>query len=436
VSSSAEEVGPISYFGAAAPRVFRHDCRQVVVMRSDTKPLVTERASARWRQIPGGVWALGFVSLLMDVSSEMIHALLPVYLVAVLGTSALMVGIIEGIAEATASIIKVFSGALSDWLGKRKLLAALGYGLAAFTKPIFPLAPSVGWLIAARFIDRVGKGIRGAPRDALIADISPNHLRGASFGLRQSLDTVGAFVGPLLAICLMWLTADHFVSVFWIAVIPGFLAFALILVAVREPERPAGLRQVRMPLSRSELGRLGAAYWWVVTVATVFTLARFSEAFLVLRAQSVGLPLMLVPVVLVIMNVAYALSAFPIGVLSDRMSRVTILIIGLFVLLASDLVLAFATGMIAVAVGAALWGLHMGFTQGLLAALVADTAPPELRGTAYGVFNLITGSALLLASIIAGALWDVVGPQGTFLAGAAFSILTLIGLVPVRQRLS
>jgi MFS family permease len=226
------------------------------------------------------------------------------------------------------------------------------------------------------------------------------------------------------------------VSVFWIAVIPGFLAFALILVAVREPERPAGLRQVRMPLSRSELGRLGAAYWWVVTVATVFTLARFSEAFLVLRAQSVGLPLMLVPVVLVIMNVAYALSAFPIGVLSDRMSRVTILIIGLLVLLASDLVLAFATGMIAVAVGAALWGLHMGFTQGLLAALVADTAPPELRGTAYGVFNLITGSALLLASIIAGALWDVVGPQGTFLAGAAFSILTLIGLVPVRQRLS
>jgi MFS family permease len=367
-------------------------------MRSDTKPLVTERASARWRQIPGGVWALGFVSLLMDVSSEMIHALLPVYLVAVLGTSALMVGIIEGIAEATASVIKVFSGALSDWLGKRKLLAALGYGLAAFTKPIFPLAPSVGWLIAARFIDRVGKGIRGAPRDALIADISPNHLRGASFGLRQSLDTVGAFVGPLLAICLMWLTADHFVSVFWIAVIPGFLAFALILVAVREPERPAGLRQVRMPLSRSELGRLGAAYWWVVTVATVFTLARFSEAFLVLRAQSVGLPLMLVPVVLVIMNVAYALSAFPIGVLSDRMSRVTILIIGLLVLLASDLVLAFATGMIAVA------GLHMGFTQGLLAALVADTAPPELRGTAYGVFNLITGSALLLASIIAGAL--------------------------------
>jgi MFS family permease len=406
------------------------------MMGSGAKQLATEKSTARWREIPGGVWALGFVSLLMDVSSEMIHALLPVYLVTVLGTSTLTVGIIEGVAEATASIVKVFSGALSDWLGKRKFLAALGYGLAAFTKPIFPLASSVGWLIAARFIDRVGKGIRGAPRDALVADVSPNHLRGASFGLRQSLDTIGAFVGPLLAICLMWLTADRFVSVFWIAVIPAFLAFALILVAVREPERPAGLRQVRMPLSRSELGRLRPAYWWVVLVATVFTLARFSEAFLVLRAQSVGLSLMFVPAVLVVMNVAYALSAYPVGVLSDRMSRITILIVGLLILLAADLVLAFATGMAAVGAGAALWGLHMGFTQGLLATLVADTAPPELRGTAYGLFNLITGLALLLASVIAGALWDMAGPQGTFLAGAVFALLTLIGLVPVRLRLS
>jgi MFS family permease len=372
----------------------------------------------------------------MDVSSEMIHALLPVYLVVVLGTSTLTVGIIEGIAEATASIVKVFSGALSDWLGKRKFLAALGYGLAAFTKPVFPLASSVGWLVAARFIDRVGKGIRGAPRDALVADISPNHIRGASFGLRQSLDTIGAFVGPLLAIGLMWLTADHFISVFWIAVIPAFLAFALILIAVREPKRPGGLRQVRMPLSRAELGRLGPAYWWIVAIATVFTLARFSEAFLVLRAQAVGLPLMFVPVVLVVMNVVYALSAYPVGTVSDRMSRTSLLIVGLLALLAADLVLAFAHGMMAVTAGAALWGLHMGFTQGLFAALVADTALPELRGTAYGVFNLATGLALLLASVIAGALWDLAGPQGTFLAGGAFTILTLIGLVTVRRRLT
>jgi MFS family permease len=393
---------------------------------------VSIKSRTRWRNIPAGVWTLGFVSLLMDLSSEMIHALLPVYLVAVLGTSMLSVGIIEGIAEATASIVKVFSGAISDRLGKRKMLAALGYGVAAFTKPIFPLAGSLGWLIAARFVDRVGKGIRGAPRDALVADIAPADLRGASFGLRQSLDTIGAFLGPLVAIGLMWVTADHFVAVFWIAVAPAFLSFALITVAVDEPRRPAGLREVRTPLSRGELSRLGARYYRVVAIATVFTLARFSEAFLVLRAQSVGLSLALVPTVLVIMNIVYALSAYPIGALSDRVNRTTILIMGLVMLLVADVVLAFAPGIAAVAIGAALWGLHMGFTQGLLAALVADTVPAELHGTAYGVFNLITGLALLLASVVAGALWDVAGPQGTFLAGAAFTIVTLIGLVAAK----
>ncbi|TMJ38868.1 MAG: MFS transporter, partial [Alphaproteobacteria bacterium] len=313
--------------------------------------------------------------MFMDISSEMIHALLPVYMVTVLGTSALAVGVIEGIAEATASITRIFSGALSDWLGKRKLLAALGYGLAAFTKPIFPLAASVQWLIAARFIDRIGKGIRGSPRDALVADIAPAHLRGASFGLRQALDTVGAFLGPLIAIGLMWLTADHFTSVFWIAVIPAFLSLALIIVAVREPERPKNLRIVRMPLSRGELSQLGRPFWWVVAIAAVFSLARFSEAFLVLRAQSIGMPLMLVPAVLVVMNIAYSLSAFPIGTLSDRVGRVTLLILGLLLLLSADLVLAFTAGIVGLASGVVLWGLHMGFTQGILAALVADTAP-------------------------------------------------------------
>jgi len=390
---------------------------------------------SRSRSVPVGIWVLGFVSMLMDISSEMIHALLPVYMVTVLGTSTLAVGIIEGIAEATASIVKVFSGALSDWLGKRKFLAALGYGLAAFTKPIFPLAPTIGWLVAARFIDRVGKGIRGAPRDALVADIAPPHLRGASFGLRQSLDTVGAFLGPLLAIGLMWLTADHFQAVFWIAVIPAFLSFGLILVAVREPERPDELRRVKMPLRRSELVRLGATYWWVIAIAAVFTLARFSEAFLLLRAQSAGLPVMLIPAVLVVMNVAYSLSAYPIGILSDRLGRRMLLVLGLLLLLAADIALAFAPGMVVVMVGVALWGLHMGFTQGLLSALIADAAPPELRGTAFGLFNLVTGVALLLASVIAGALWDVIGPRGTFLAGAAFAALTLIGLVTFRHRL-
>ncbi|MBX9649954.1 MAG: MFS transporter, partial [Xanthobacteraceae bacterium] len=292
------------------------------------------------RDIPIGIWTLGFVSMLMDVSSEMIHALLPVYLVTVLGASMATVGVIEGIAEATASITKIFSGALSDWLGRRKWLAAFGYGLAALTKPVFPLAPDIGWLVAARFVDRIGKGIRGAPRDALVAELAPDHLRGASFGLRQSLDTVGAFAGPLLAIALMWWTADNFKIVFWFAVLPAFLSLALISFAVREPDRPQGRRQVRNPVSLTEIRNLGAAYWWVVAIATVFTLARFSEAFLILRAQNVGLPVTLLPAVLVLMNVVYAVAAYPAGALSDRVSRVPLLATGILLLIAADLALA------------------------------------------------------------------------------------------------
>jgi MFS family permease len=392
--------------------------------------------AARLKDIPAGVWTLGFVSMFMDISSEMIHALLPLYMVSALGASALAVGVIEGIAEATAAIAKVFSGALSDWLGRRKELAALGYGLAAFTKPIFPLAPSLAWLIGARFLDRVGKGIRGAPRDALVADIAPPEIRGAAFGLRQSLDTIGAFAGPLLAILLMLATADNFVAVFWIAVIPAFLSFFLIAFAVREPEREGSLRKVRSPLSRAELARLGAGYWRIVAIAGLFTLARFSEAFLILRAQSIGLPLAIAPAVMVLMNAVYALSAYPAGALSDRVGRHTVLVAGLALLVAADLALAFAGGVAGVAVGVALWGLHMGLTQGLLGTLVADTAPAELRGTAFGMFNLVTGLALLAASVIAGALWETAGPKGAFLAGAAFAALAAIALIFPRATLA
>ena len=401
----------------------------------DRKGTEASGRANRLGMVPVSVWTLGFVSMLMDISSEMIHALLPVYLVTVLGTSTLTVGIIEGVAEATASITKIFSGALSDWLGKRKFLAALGYGLAAFTKPIFPLAPTVDWLVAARFIDRIGKGIRGAPRDALIADLSPADARGASFGLRQSLDTIGAFVGPLLAIGLMWVTLNNFTIVFWVAVIPAFLSLVLIVVAVREPERPAGLRPIKMPISRAELSRLGRSYWWVVSIAAVFTLARFSEAFLILKAQKAGLAIALVPAVLVLMNVVYALAAYPAGALSDGRDRTPILITGLVLLVTADAVLAWAETISAVAIGVALWGLHMGLTQGLLSAFVADAAPPELRGTAFGVFNLAIGIAALLASVIAGALWDLVGPQGTFAAGAGFTLVALTGLFALRSRL-
>jgi MFS family permease len=388
----------------------------------------------RIRDIPVGVWALGLVSMLMDVSSEMIHALLPIYLVTVLGASTLTVGIIEGIAESTASITKIFSGALSDWLGKRKILVVLGYGLAAFTKPVFPLASSVDWLVAARFVDRIGKGIRGAPRDALIADISPPHLRGASFGLRQSLDTIGAFIGPLGAIIVMWLTANSFITVFWVAVIPAFIALGLVQFAVKEPERSAELRKVSSPVSLGELRRLGSFYWLVVAVASVFTLARFSDAFLILRAQSVGLPVALVPAVMIVMNIVYALTAYPAGILSDRFNRMTVLAIGIAFLIAADLTLGFASDIIGLTLGIVLWGLHMGLTQGLLATLVADAAPPELRGTAFGMFNFLGGIALLAASIIAGALWDATGPKGTFIAGATFTTVALLGLLAVRRR--
>ncbi len=391
------------------------------------------RSLFRWREIPGSVWALGLVSLFMDLSSEMIHALLPLYLVSVLGASTLEVGVIEGIAEATASITKIFSGVLSDYLGKRKRLAALGYGLAAITKPVFPLAPNIAWVIAARFVDRVGKGIRGAPRDALIADLTPASLRGTAFGLRQSLDTIGAVLGPLLAIVFMAAFADNFRHVFWIAVIPAFIAVAVIVFGVHEPRRPAGAHAVRAPLSRAELVRLGAGYWVVVGVTALFTLARFSEAFLLLRAQSVGVPFTLVPVVMVVMNVVYTFSAWPAGALSDRVGRYGLLTAGFALLIVADLLLAVNGSVITVMIGVALWGLHMGLTQGLLSALVADTAPPELRGTAFGAFNLVSGVALLAASVIAGALWDVIGPDGTFLAGALFTAVAL-AVLPFAHR--
>ncbi|MDQ0558717.1 MFS family permease [Rhizobium mesoamericanum] len=395
---------------------------------------VTGSRPAALRAIPKGVWALGFVSLFMDISSEMIHALLPVYMVGILGTSAFAVGLIEGIAEATAAITKVFSGALSDWLGKRKLLVALGYGMAALTKPVFPLAPSLGWLVTARFVDRVGKGIRGAPRDALIADISPKEIRGASFGLRQSLDTVGAFLGPTLALGLMWWTADHYATVFWIAVIPAFCSVAIILFVVKEPPH-AEQGRVRVPLRGSELLRLPAIYWQVVAVSAVITLARFSEAFLILDAQQMGLPVMFVPIVLIVMNIAYGFSAYPVGVMADRVDRITLLIVGLVLLILADLSLALLAGLVGLGIGVTLWGLHMGFTQGLLATLVADAAPAELRGTAFGIFNLIAGIALLAASLLAGALWDWGGHQMVFLAGAAFALLAGLSLLPLRKRL-
>lgn len=378
-------------------------------------------------QIPRSVWVLGFVSMMMDISSEMIHSLLPLFMVTTLNASAFSVGLIEGLAESTALIVKVFSGVLSDYLGKRKGLVVFGYALGALTKPLFAIAPTLGIVLTARLLDRVGKGIRGAPRDALMADITPTHLRGAAFGLRQSLDTVGAFLGPLLAVVLMLRLANDFRAVFRIAVIPGMMAVGLLFFGLREPEHRKSEKRTN-PIQQESLKRLGRPYYWVVCIGAIFTLARFSEAFLVLRAQQGGVPIALVPLVMVAMNLVYALSAYPFGKLSDRMSHTKLLALGLVILIAADLVLATSNHWSVMLTGVALWGVHMGITQGLLATMVADTTPNDLRGTAYGFFNLMSGLAMLLASGLAGLLWDQVGASATFYTGAMFCVIALIGL--------
>lgn len=399
--------------------------------KSDTTP------SIGWRSVPRSVWVLGIVSLLMDISSELIHSLLPAFLVTTVGVSTFTVGLISGVGEATAAIAKVFSGALSDRLGKRKLLTGIGYGLGALTKPLFLLASTASDVMLARFLDRVGKGIRGAPRDALIADVTPSEIMGAAYGVRQALDTVGGFAGPLLAMALMALYANDFRAVFWWSVVPAGLCVLLIVFGVQEPDGIAQSNKRGWPIRVADLERLPAAFWGAVGIGIIFTLARFSEAFLVLKAQSSGLGLMLLPLVFVWMNLVYALIAAPAGVLSDRIGRTKVLLGGLAALVMADLVLAFAPGLASVFVGVGLWGLYLGLTQSLLSTLIAETAPGDLRGTAFGLFNLLTGLGLLIASLLAGWLWDAFGPRATFVVGAIFSAsaaVLLAALMDWRER--
>lgn len=376
--------------------------------------------------IPRTVWALGLVSLFMDLSSEIVHALLPIFLTVTLGASVAMVGLIDGIAEASAQITKVFSGYLSDRIGRRKSLILAGYGLAALTKPLFPLAGTAGLVLGARFADRIGKGLRGAPRDALIADVTPPEIRGRAFGLRQSLDTIGGFVGPLLAVGLMLLLANDIRMVFWIAVIPAVISVVCVIVGVRDAETRG---KARVPIRTREALRLGRPFWMLVAIGVLFTLARFSEAFLILKASGEGLPAAFAPLVLVAMNLVFSLGAYPAGVLADTLPARTLLLWALALLIAADLVLAFTGSIAGAFAGIALWGGHMALSQGLLAKLVADQAPAEARGTAFGVYNLSTGMALLAASVVAGLLWDAYGPTATFLAGAAFALVAAIMLI-------
>ena len=369
--------------------------------------------------------------MFMDISSEMIHALLPVFLVSVLHVNMATVGLIEGIGEATASITKMFSGWLSDRFGSRKLLAILGYGMGTISKPLFAIAPSSGFVLTARFTDRVGKGIRGAPRDALVSDVTPPEIRGAAFGLRQSLDTVGAFVGPMVALALMEIYHNAFRLVFSVAIVPGIIAVLILALFVKEPV--AIESSTKAPIKWSDWASLGSAFWGVAAVGTIMTLARFSEAFLVLRAQNTGLPIALTPLVLVAMNIVYGVSAYPIGVLSDRLKRSDLLIIGFVMLLLADIVLAVSNSVPVTGLGVAIWGLHMGMTQGILSAMVADTAPSHMRGTAFGVFNLMNGVGVLMASFAAGALWQRFGPSATFEWGCFLTVLGIILSVPLMR---
>lgn len=377
------------------------------------------------RRIPGGVWIIGFVSLLMDVSSEMIHSLLPLFMATALGTPVVIIGLIEGLAEATALCVKVFSGVISDYIGKRKGLAVLGYGLGALSKPLFALASTSGMIFSARMIDRVGKGIRGAPRDALVADVTPPEIRGAAYGLRQTLDTMGGFLGPLLAVGLMLLWSNDFRAVYWVAVVPAFLAVALLFFGLHEPRTPVVTARTN-PIKKENLKRLGVDCWWVIGLGGVFTLARFSEAFLVLRAQEVDIPLALIPLVMVAMNVVFSFTAYPFGRLSDSISHRRLLQMGLMVLIVADLVLALSDSWAGIIIGVALWGVHMGMTQGLLNTMIARTAPADLRGTAFGFFSLLSGMGLLIASLGAGLLWDIWGSASTFFAGAVICVITLL----------
>lgn len=384
-------------------------------------------------RIPKTVWVLGLVSLLMDISSEMVQTLLPFYLVSGLGASAVMVGFIEGLSVAIATVTKLFSGVIADWTRRRKWLAVLGYGLGALSKLLFPLATSIGWVVTAKAIDRVGKGIRGTPRDALIADVTPPEIRGAAFGLRKSLDTVGGFIGPLAAIGLMIALSGNVLAIFWIAVIPAFLSVAALIVGVREPDAP-GKPSGQPGLRAADFLKLNRQVWLVIVAASILTLARFSEAFLLLKSQEAGFAPTWVPLTMVIMHAVYGLTAYPVGRLSDSIGRRGLLLLSIAVLAAAYVVLAFATGIGLFLAGIVLWGLHMGLSQGLLATLIADAAPRDLKGTAFGAFNLMTGAMVLIGNVTAGMIWDAYGSFGTFITGAALSLLVLVVMTLLLRR--
>jgi MFS family permease len=375
--------------------------------------------------IPKTIWILGFVSLLNDVSTEMIHSVLPMFLVATLGASVTIVGLIEGTAEAIGSILKVFSGALSDYIGHRKWLVFGGYALSTLLKPLYAIASSPLWVLTARLGDRIGKGIRVAPRDALMADCTDPENRGAAYGLRQSLDTVGAVIGPLAASALLFTSSQNFRLIFWTALAPAGLAVILLATGIREP-KASQAKSPANPINMAALRGLGKQYWALVLVAFVFNLGNSSDAFLLLKAQTVGISAPHIPLVLVTMNVSYAISSYPCGVLSDKLGRFDLLLSSFVLYVAVYAGFALADQPWQIWSLLVLYGFYLGLSQGNLLAFVADTIPSQLRGTAFGAINLVVGFALLPASMLAGLLWQYVSPAATFFAGSALAVLAII----------
>lgn len=381
--------------------------------------------------IPATVWMLGLVSLLMDVSSEMVQSLLPLYLATGLGASALAIGLVEGLSGAIAAGTKFLSGLVADWTRRAKPLAVLGYGLAALSRPIFPLAGTVDQILLAKAADRIGKGIRAAPRDALVAAASPPAIRGASFGLRKSLDTVGGFLGPMVAVAAMILMAGNIAAVFWLAAVPAALAVLVLIFGVHEP---AGDRAAKPDAFRlGQALRLNRAVWAVIGLAGLIMLARFSEAFVLLKSLEAGFAPTWVPLAMVVMHAVYGLAAYPVGRLSDRIGTAGLLLWSLGFLVMAHLILAFAGSPGAYLLGTVFWGLHMGFSQGLLGAMIAGATPDRLRGTAFGTFNLVTGAVVLVGNTAAGWFWQGMGSDMPFLVGAVLSLLAMLWIASARS---
>lgn len=362
----------------------------------------------------------------MDSSSELLHSLTPVLLVNVLGASVVSVGLIEGIAEGTASVTKVFAGAISDYFRRRKTLIVLGYALAALTRPLFPLAGSAPVIFAARFLDRMSKASRDAPRDALVADVTAQGQRGAAYGLRVALDSLGSVLGPILAVLLMLFFSGGIRAAMWVAVIPAVLAVIVIAMLVREPEQKQAT--VREPFDWGKARELPGRYWLIVTVGAIFTAARFSDSFLVLRARDVGLSATYAPMIIVVLSCIYAAGSYPAGAAADRVSPRTLLLVGLSFLIAADLVIGLGHSILPVFVGGALWGCHLALTQGVFSKIVAEFTPSDLRGTGFAIFDLGRGIAFVIANTVAGYWWKASGPSATFFSAAAFATIGGVGL--------